>query len=320
MPNVQWSTASRLSSPTKVLTRQPALESIPRMLLTKITSLGAPVAFGALLTMGCLASAPPPPPAVVQPYEPNFSYKLTDKGKPVEVTLGIIKPQFETQSEAYRTQYGDDDVVKGMLLGMQSSFKELLVAKGFTTRGPFADVKKMTHPDKEGSDFVVFPEVNFQVTMKATNMRQVAAPNGGGHGGMKTFNIASLLQQGDDKSGAPAPGTPTIAGCDAQVKVIGDVSIVIVEPLTGETYVRQTVEVARANETVAGQQGAVCTGGTGSQDENGWSQELKNTWARVHESIFQATMKAMNDYIDSTELKNMKVKSQKVRAQKVYGN
>jgi hypothetical protein len=287
------------------------------MSLTKLTCLGAPVALGALLT-GCLASAPPPPPKTIEAYQPNFSYKLADKGKKIDVTIGIIKPQFEPGTEAYRTQYVDDDVVKGMLAGFQSSVRELLVAKGFTTRGPFVELKKMTHPDKEGSDLVIYPDVNFQVTVKASNVRQVAAGSTAQGGGRKsaTFSLASILQQGDDKS--PAPGTPTVAACDALVSIVGDVSIVVVEPVTGETYINQTVDIARAKETVAGQQGPLCSGGTGAQDQAAWSQELKNTWAHVHESIFQATMKAMNDYIDAKELTDIKVKSSKTRAQKVY--
>jgi hypothetical protein len=294
---------------------------MPAMSPAKISFSRAATALSALLAVGCLASAPPPPPPTIAPYQPNFSYKLADKGKKVDVTLGIIKPQFESGTEAYRTQFLDDDVVKGMLAGMQSSLKELLIAKGFTTRGPFVELKKMTHPDKEGSDLVIYPDVNFQVTVKATNLRQVPAGSNASHGGKKstTFSLASILQQGDDKSGGSAAG-PTVAACDALVSIVGDVSIVVVEPLTGETYINQTVDIARAKETVAGQQGALCSGGAGAQDENAWSQELKNTWARVHESIFQATMKAMNDYIDPKELQDMKTKSQKVRAQKVYGN
>ena len=204
---------------------------MPRMRYAKISSVRAPLALAGLLTTGCSASAPPPPPPTVAAYEPNFSYKLADKGKKVNVTLGIIKPQFEPGTEAYRTQYVDDDVVKGMLAGMQSSLRELLIAKGFTTRGPFVELKKMTHPDKEGSDLVVYPDVNFQVTVKATNLRQVPAGDGTAQGGKKvSFNIASLLQQGDNKSGGGPAGGPTVTACDALVSVVGDVSIVVVEP------------------------------------------------------------------------------------------
>ena len=99
--------------------------------------------------------AAPPAPTL---YDPNFSYTANGTGKKLDVTVGVVNPQFTNSTSLYRTAYSDNNVVKEMMSAMGASFNEILIAKGFNTKGPFISLNDMTFPEKKGSDLLLYPE------------------------------------------------------------------------------------------------------------------------------------------------------------------
>jgi len=100
---------------------------------TRITSkfaaqpmLGLVVIFGA----ACAPQAQAPKPAIA-PYEADFTYKAPPQAAKLNVTLGILAPQFKAGADMNFAHYKGDDTVKKMLKNMGDSFNEVLVAKGF---------------------------------------------------------------------------------------------------------------------------------------------------------------------------------------------
>ena len=265
-----------------------------------------------MLLVGCMppskeAEAAPPPPA---PYKPNFSYKANAASQKLDVTLGVINPQFSQGADLYKQASGDDVIVKEMLSAMGATFAELLVAKGFNTKGPFVSLNDMTFPEKKGADLLLYPEFDFQVQLQFENQRDAAPePPPESEGGM-----GSLLSFGssDKKEEKPATPPPPVKVCDGVLSVTGNMLFVAQEPLSGERMWVKRLDVSKAKQVFEGQKGSVCTG---SHD---WPLEVTDAWAKAHEGIYQASMKALDAYINGEEFQMLKAQAQELRDKKTY--
>jgi hypothetical protein len=259
-----------------------------------------------LALAGCMPAAAPPPP--IAAYQPSWTYAPPAKGPKLDVTLGIVAPQFKAGTEMYRDHFKDDETVKAMLRAMNASFNEVLVAKGFNTTGPFDSLNDMTFPDKKGADLLLYPEFDFQVELKTQNVQQGPPPSGGGNG----FNLGNLLHTDNSAKTAPA-ASPNGASstCDVVVSVSGDISFVAQEALSGERMWVKKHDVKPASETISGQQGTVCSSGP-------MSIEVTNAWKHAHEAIFQESMKAFDTYVNGEEFQTLKKQSLDIRNRKTY--
>jgi hypothetical protein len=252
-------------------------------------------------------SAPPP----VAAYQPNWDYKSTASGQKLDVTLGIIAPQFSTGSQLYQQAYRDDDVVKGMLSAMRATFNVVLTAKGFSTTGPFDSLEEMTFPDKQGTDLVLYPEFDVQVEVKVDNVRNKAAdkpaePSGGGLFG-------NLVKLNNDAPQQQAPVAPAQI-CDVELSARGVVVFVAEEPLSKQKMWSKKVDVPNASQSFTGQEGPACDGKPAH-----WNQDIKNAWAKAHEAIFQETMKKFDAYVDGNEFKVLKQTGIEARKKTNFG-
>ena len=260
--------------------------------------------------IGCMASAPPPKPAIT-PYDANFTFKSPAQGQKLGVTIGVVSPEFKPGAKMYRDGHKDDPVLRAMLSAMNATFNEVLVAKGFNTKGPFDSVDEMTFPDKKGSDLLLYPEFDFQVDLTAENKQQAATQPGGG----QSFSFPFAPKP------KPAPGgggsTPETFrwACDAVVAVSGNISFIAMEPLSKEKMWVKKLDVTKAKSIVSGQEGDVCAHPDMS---GGWTQEVKNAWSHAHEAVFQASMKALDDFVNGEEFQRLKSQSLEIRNRKTY--
>ncbi len=260
---------------------------------------------------GCMPAAAPAP-AAVPPYEANFTYKAPSPTGKLDVTLGIIAPQFKAGAAMNNAHYKDDPLVKVMMHKMTGTFNEVLVAKGFNLTGPFDTLNDMTFPDKKGTDLLLYPEFDFQVELKTKSVKQEEAPTKSAG-----FSLGNLL----NNNKAPPAGASSAAAaapqvCDIEISVSGDISFVAEEPLGAQRMWIKKLDVQRATETIAGQRGSVCAGGSGGEGD--WSQEMKNAWNHAHEAIFQTSMKAFDNYVNGEEFQNLKKMSLDIRNRKTY--
>src|SRR6266478_88851 len=194
------------------------------------------IAFIAGLT-GCV-HAPPKP--TVASYEPNFAYKTNPSGKKLDVTVGIIQPQFSANAALYHQNYRENEIHKAMLSSMGATFNEVLLAKGFNTKGPFVALNDMTFPEKKGSDLLLYPEFDFQIQLAVENPRNIqpAKGEGGGHSGNGIAGLVNLMA---------GPGGDPLERqtCDAVLTVTGNLLFVAQEPLSGERMWIKRLDVTK---------------------------------------------------------------------------
>jgi hypothetical protein len=263
----------------------------------------------------CMPAAAPPPPAAL--YEANLTYKAPPQAPKLDVTLGIIAPQFKTGFVMNNGHYKDDPLVKLMMRKMSGTFNEVLVAKGFNLTGPFDTLNDMTFPDKKGTDLLLYPEFDFEVQLKMKSTGQAPAPSDG-----KTFSLGNLLGNNKPSSAPPPSGASSAAPnaslsmCDVTVSVSGDIAFIAEEPLGAQRMWIKKLDLEQASDTIQAQHGSVCAHEPAGEDD--WSPEMKNAWNHAHEAVFQASMKAFDNYVNGEEFQNLKKMSLDIRNRKTY--
>jgi hypothetical protein len=252
------------------------------------------------------AAAPPPAPP---PYQPNFSYKAPAADKKLDVTIGVVNPQFASSaSSPDRRGYLGDTVVKGMLSAMSATFNEVLIAKGFNTKGPFTSLNDMTFPDKKGSDLLLYPEFDYDVTVKVTGEPHAAA--GAAAPGDKGSMFGGLLKTNDAK---PAGAAPVPQVCDLSLVTTGNVLFIAQEPLSGESFMKKRLDLSSSAQTFKDQECSLV-----SKPSDQWPQDLKDAWGKAHEAVYQNSMKAFDNYVNGEEFQVFKKQAQEVRDKKSY--
>jgi hypothetical protein len=270
------------------------------------------------------AAAPAPAAAAPKPYQPNFSYKPTStSATKLDVTIGVVLPSTPASATAaatYLKANQNDEVVKGMLSAMGASFAEILIAKGFNTKGPFMSLNEMTFPEKKGSDLLLYPEFDFEVTLQTTNLQKAAPPPAASAAKPESKNTTNVMDLfgGGEKKPEPAPAAPAAAGrtgdtCDLVLTVTGNVLFVAQEPLSSERMWIKRLDVSAAKQTFNGQVGAPCGGAQGE-----WSLEVHDAWAKAHEVVYQSAMKSLDNYVNGEEFQGLKKQSDELRQKKTY--
>jgi hypothetical protein len=247
----------------------------------------------ALQSTGC-AQAPVKP--QVEAYQPRFVFDIPPAGEKISVTVGVVAPAFVGDGIAYNTQNKDDDTVRGMVRGVRSSFATLLIAKGFNVTGPFEGIDDMTFPEKKGSDFVLYPELDLDGGVMLQSKGVKARPTT--VGGMALGLLSSKKNS-------------EIPLCSYSIAPKGTINIVAREPLSKEKMWVKKLELTGAAFSFDAE-GDDCAQG------HGWPQEVRNAWAHSHENMFKMLMTALNAQVNAEEFQGLKRQSQELREKKVY--
>ncbi len=277
----QRAVTGALSVPSRACT-PPAHRSCTRVVPRIVVVLAVPTLFG------CMPPRPPPQPPA--PYVPQYSYKTTAPASaPVDVTVAIVNPVVKG-----RVQEPDG---AEMLKALPTAIADLVTAKGMKYRGPFDQLDTLTFPDKKGSDLALYAEVEVDAGWTPANSRQEQSTN-------YLTSSVSFTQV-----------------CDIAIKTKGRVSFVVVEPMTGESLWRKTVQIPESTKTVAPVKGTMCLTspvlGIEKTDPN-QETEVNNTYRKELEAVFQATMKGIDAYMNAEEFGVLKGQSQELREKKVY--
>jgi len=252
--------------------------------------------------------APPPPPPA---YQPNFTYKPAAGAEKVDVTVGVIEPVYSTtRALEYHKLYENDRTLNKMLSALNASFAEILVAKGFNTKGPFVSLNDMTFPDKKGSDLLFYPEFDFQVAVETTNKRPAAeAPKPAQQEGGSLFG--GLIKVNEAKPATPGAAAPVPMTCDGTVAVSGNIVFIVQEPLSGEKMWVKRLDVSGASQTFPVKD---CNAQPGDERP----REVEEAWAKAHEIVYQTSMSALDKYINGEEFQQFKRQAQELRDKKAY--
>ncbi len=262
-------------------------------------------------TIGCVPKGEAPPKVVETvppPYQANFGYAVPASGRKIDVTVGIVAPQFSGDGIDWWKSRKTDDVTKAMVRNLRTSFTELFTAKGFNTAGPFDSVDDMTFPEKKGSDFVLYPDFDVDMTMvaiggvaPATPVQEKPKAEGA------SFSLGDMLGGG----GKDAPAVSATAKCTATLKMSGTVLLTVKEPLSGEKMWTKKIDVSEPIQKLefTGYQCNV---------ENGQMRGASDAWAKANEDMYQSVMKSLDRYVNAEEFQDLKKQSLDLRAKKVY--
>lgn len=228
---------------------------------------------------------PPAPAQVAPPYQPHFSYAVPPQAAKVDITVGVVAPQFSGQGLLWWTMNRAGETPRALVGGLRSSFAELLSAKGFNTTGPFDSIDAMTFPEKKGSDFVLYPEIDLAVS------EQVVP--------------GSLVVDGNAMRGE--------MHCQTAAAGRGNVQLLVKEPLSGEKIWVKRLEVSTNGIPPSSTTGHACMG-VASMGGQGETDGLK----KAHEAVYKAIMEALNKYVSGEEFQMLKKQAAELRAKKVY--
>lgn len=240
-------------------------------------------------------SAPPPKPEEPA-YTPRYTYPVQSSGEKIDVTVGLIAPQYGEKAKAAATPVfpgmpalpnpWEDNLGQNFRSGLRSGFNELLAAKGFNVTGPFDSLENMTFPEKKGADFILYPELD--VTLS------------------QTFDNKQTRQEGNSWSGYTSVST-----CDLVLSMGGDISIVAKEPLSGEKMWIKRVEMSDAGQTFH-IEGDACSG------LGDLPREAQNAKGRLYQSAFEQVMSALDRYVSGEEFQMLKAQAAELREKKAY--
>lgn len=108
----------------------------------------------ALVAIGCATT----PPQTIEPQvTANFDFEPPSRTAldSASVAFCLVKPQY-AESWKELVQYYPFDKFTG---NMATDFEEIISARGFRMRGPFASYDEMAFPDKSQTDLVLMPKI-----------------------------------------------------------------------------------------------------------------------------------------------------------------
>lgn len=216
-------------------------------------------------------------------YTPSWSYRsTTPASEKTPVTIGIVNPQFVGDGERYHQEQKDDQAVKDMLRALRTSVPELLVAKGVTTAGPYDRVSALTYPEKKGSDFIFYEELDLTATYEAGNIRQE-----------KAFMSNAL--------------TTT---CTITLGLSGSVQVVLDEPMSGQRMWVKRIPVEIPNRSYQGRD-IVCA-------KQAITPEIRDAWFQIHETLYRQVMAQLDRYLNAEELVVLKAQADELKGKKSF--
>jgi len=239
------------------------------------------VALTAMAVFGCASGAPKQ--AAEPEMLPSFDFAPPSNATPdsTSVSFCLVKPQFpEVWQKDLITYYPFNKFSQNM----GSDFEEILSARGFRMRGPFATYDEMSFPDKSQSDLTLMPKIEFD------------------------FSPVGVQQAGKDLLGTPWyrwKGT---------VKLGGRITIAVNETLSNERMWSKSVELpARSFAYESPKYGGPMQGL--SLDD----VKLANLLAKNMQDYYTMTMTEVWKYLDPQEMAMIKKQAMPLKDKVRYG-
>ncbi len=147
----------------------------------------------------------------------TFDYTPKESTKPgsASMVLALLKPQYATTFP-----FPNGELFKSFRSGLGSDIEELIIAKGFTLKGPYEGYDEMVFDDKKRIDMAILIEINPQFVSAQGEWKET--PH---------INLLSM---------APSYSTFSYSGT---VSLIGKINISGLEPLTNEKIWSKSVSI-----------------------------------------------------------------------------
>lgn len=222
-----------------------------------------------LLCIGCFSKK-----VMVERYSASYDYTPTERvaANSTGLTIALISPKYGDKKMNKTAPYSN------FSKNMNDDFEEMLIAKGFTIRGPYASRDEMVYSDKEDTDIALIVDIDMEIENESLRTRE-------------------------------SSGIPFIKSDYVTYKVSGtfhqegDVTLTAVSPFKGEKLWKKQIALDRRT--------IVCEG------EDRWEIELQgvlqamkdngiyNPTAQALEEYYQEVMNIASRHLDPREMKQV---------------
>lgn len=221
---------------------------------------------------------------MVERYSAKYDYVPENRQEPnsQELTIALISPKYVSNNLNGTPPFSN------FARNMGDDFEEMIIAKGFTIRGPFKTKDEMVYDDKLDTDIALVVDIDLQLEME--NLQTDAKTK------MKIPIIGKYM---------PDPGTTyKLNGTFHQE---GDITLTAISPFKGEKLWKKQISLDR--KTIN------CTG------EKVWTTKVKNVLqamkdngvynptAKTLEEYYQDVMELAFNHLDPRELKKVAVQA-----------
>ncbi len=238
-----------------------------------------------LILSGCFTTTTESP---VELYTPKFDFTPPTQAPPRSAGVTFVVVGSEVSGPPI-------DLFQRFASNLPGDFQEMLVARGFAVRGPFAAYDEVTFPDKKNSDLVLTPRITFAADTS----------------GVRWKYVFELFTPGDLKTYTPV----------GPVVFSGRLDLVVSESLSNERMWSKSVTIPPIRVELTG--GARFQA-THTPTEVPLDQILENDpafradLARQLDEIYQRTLEKAWTFLDPEEMRGVKRQSLEIRERKVY--
>lgn len=220
----------------------------------------------------------------------TFDYTLKETNKPgaASMVLAFMRPYYAASFSLWR-----NELFQSFGKGLSSDIEELIIAKGFTLKGPYQGYDEMVFEDKKNTDMVITIEINPQFTAA--------------EGKWTAHEHLNLL------STAPSYNTYSYAG---KVSLVGKINLSGVEPLTNEKIWSKSVLIPNVENI------DIITSGTYTTPVN--SQELMedptvyNAVGKALQAQYTGIMDKVAAHFSVEEFKTLKSQIKELKSKKGF--
>lgn len=215
-------------------------------------------------------------------YNPNFDYTPQDRANPrsADITIALLNPVFADKNPNLRVQ-----PYSTFIENMADDFEEMLIAKGFSLRGPFKNRDEMVYGDKKNSDIALEIRISLKdegnlALKQQTNWSQMISKNAPNH-----YKVSGTFYH------------------------FGNIIIEATDPFTGEKFWKKTIALPR--KEIMAQGNKTWTGKPTPRQLMSEDTGVYNPTAKALEEYYQEAIKTAWRHIDVNEMKMIKKEIQK---------
>lgn len=217
-------------------------------------------------------------------YNPNFDYTPQDRANPrsADITIALLNPVFADKNPNLRVQ-----PYSTFIENMADDFEEMLIAKGFSLRGPFKNRDEMVYGDKKNSDIALEIRISLKdegnlALKQQTNWSQMISKNAPNH-----YKVSGTFYH------------------------FGNIIIEATDPFTGEKFWKKTIALPR--KEIMAQGNKTWTGKPTPRQLMSEDTGVYNPTAKALEEYYQEAIKTAYKHIDVNEMKMIKAEIKKSR-------
>lgn len=202
-----------------------------------------------------------------------------------QVSFAIISPQYSEYQP-----WTEISLFNNFCSNMSLDFQELLIARGFTTKGPYRSYDEMTFPDKKICDLVLVPLLGVKIDILDTKR---------GYPTSNPFDFSHRLS-----------GTAYISG---------RVTLSINESLSGERMWFKSIELPQKVVQWQGEQSYTSDKAITIPTSNAYTDPgFIRAMSKPLEEFYTKILKTSWDYLNPEEMALVKKQSQEIKNKKIY--